>query len=112
MNRMKLEDITLNHLKILKVVDECGSFSIAAKKLGYSQALISKKVKQLEDYFGVRLLDRSPGSISLTYRGKQLVTQTYSVVKTVENLQREFQMTLSFEREDIAIGSASLQLNC
>ena len=44
MNKIKLEDITLNHIKILKAVDDCGSFSKAAQKLGYSQALISKIV--------------------------------------------------------------------
>lgn len=108
MTQIKLEDITLNHLKILRVVDECHSFSIAAKKLGYSQALISKKVKQVEDYFGVRLLSRSPGSVSLTNKGKQLIAQAYSVVETVENLQQEFQLTLSFEGQTIAIGATPL----
>ena len=97
MNKIKLEDITLNHIKILKAVDDCGSFSKAGQKLGYSQALISKKVKQIEDYFGVTLLNRSPGSICLTNKGKKLISQTLNVVETVENLQEEFQATFSTE---------------
>jgi molybdate transport repressor ModE-like protein len=109
-NKIKLEDITLNHIKILKAVDDCGSFSKAAHKLGYSQALISKKVKQIEDYFGVILLNRSPGSICLTNKGKKLISQTFNVVETVENLQEEFQATFSAEGEDLILGATSLIL--
>ncbi|MBD2511385.1 LysR family transcriptional regulator [Nostoc muscorum FACHB-395] len=110
MNKIKLEDITLNHIKILKAVDDCGSFSKAAQKLGYSQALISKKVKQIEDYFGVILLNRSPGSICLTHKGKKLISQTFNVVETVENLQEEFQATFSAEGEDLILGATNLIL--
>ncbi|MEL7053471.1 MAG: LysR family transcriptional regulator [Cyanobacteria bacterium J06588_5] len=87
---MQLEDITLNHLKILKTVHDCQSFSKAAKSLGFSQGLISKKVKQLESYFGTRLLKRSPGSISLTIKGERLIAKVYGVFEDVETLQREF----------------------
>ncbi|MEH2275683.1 MAG: LysR family transcriptional regulator [Nostoc sp.] len=110
MNKIKLEDITLNHIKILKAVNDCGSFSKAGQKLGYSQALISKKVKQIEDYFGVILLNRSPGSICLTNKGKRLISQTLNVVETVENLQEEFQATFSTEGEDLILGATNLIL--
>ncbi|AVH66507.1 LysR family transcriptional regulator [Nostoc sp. 'Peltigera membranacea cyanobiont' 213] len=110
MNKIKLEDITLNHIKILKAVDDCGSFSKAAQKLGCSQALISKKVKQIEDCFGVILLNRSPGSICLTNKGKKLISQTFNVVETVENLQEEFQTRFSAEGEDLILGATSLIL--
>ncbi|MEH2248960.1 LysR family transcriptional regulator [Nostoc sp.] len=110
MNKIKLEDITLNHIKILKAVDDCGSFSKAAQKLGYSQSLISKKVKQIEDYFGVILLNRSPGCIGLTNKGKKLISQTLNLVETVENLQEEFQATFSTEGEDLILGATNLIL--
>ncbi|MEH2093499.1 LysR family transcriptional regulator [Nostoc sp.] len=110
MNKIKLEDITLNHIKILKAVDDCGSFSKAAQKLGCSQSLISKKVKQIEDCFGVILLNRSPGSICLTNKGKKLISQTFNVVETVENLQEEFQTRFSAEGEDLILGATSLIL--
>ncbi|MEH2071130.1 MAG: LysR family transcriptional regulator [Nostoc sp.] len=110
MNKIKLEDITLNHIKILKAVDDCGSFSKAAQKLGYSQGLISKKVKQTEDYFGVTLLNRSPGSICLTNKGKKLISQTLNVVETVENLREEFQVTFSTEGEELILGATNLIL--
>ncbi|MEM8809382.1 MAG: LysR family transcriptional regulator, partial [Cyanobacteria bacterium P01_G01_bin.38] len=104
-----LEDITLNHLKILKTVHDCKSFSKAAKVLGCSQSLISKKVKQLEDYFGTRLLKRAPGSVSLTSKGERLIAKTYSVYEEVEILHEEFQnTTFDLTHQALAIGTTSL----
>jgi molybdate transport repressor ModE-like protein len=105
---MKTEDITLNHIKILKTVSDCGSFSKAAKQLQCSQAMISKKVKQLEECFRVRLLTRSPGAIGLTYKGKKLIAHIQNTVETVERLQEEFQLTLSTEGEDLLLGVSPL----
>lgn len=101
---MKAEDITLNHIKILKTVNDCGSFSRAAQQLKCSQAMISKKVKQMEECFGVRLLSRSPGAISLTYKGRKLISQIQGTVETIESLRKEFQVTLSAEGEDLLLG--------
>lgn len=106
---MKLEDITLNHLKILKTVDDYNSFSKAAKVLGYSQSLISKKVKQLEDYFETRLLQRAPGSVGLTSKGKRLVARVEGVYEDVETLHKEFQNTVFDQtREELLIGTTAL----
>ncbi len=105
---MRTEDITFNHIKILKAVDDCGSFSKAAQKLQCSQAMISKKVKQLEDCFGVQLLSRAPGAIGLTYKGKKLISKIQDTVETVKSLQEEFQITLSAEGEDLLLGVTPL----
>ncbi|NEQ54621.1 MAG: LysR family transcriptional regulator [Leptolyngbya sp. SIO3F4] len=106
---MKLEDITLNHLKLLKAVHDCKSFSKAAKTMGCSQSLISKKVKQLEDYFGTRLLKRAPGSVTLTSKGERLITKAYGVCEEIEILYEEFQNT-TFDQANqvLVIGTTSL----
>ncbi|NJK63758.1 MAG: LysR family transcriptional regulator [Synechococcaceae cyanobacterium SM2_3_1] len=106
---MKLEDITLNHIRILKVVHDCQSFSKAATELGYSQGLISKKVKQLEDYFGTRLLKRSPGLVCLTNKGERLITKFCGLYEDVEALHQEFQTSgLDLTRHELVVGTTSL----
>jgi DNA-binding transcriptional LysR family regulator/ABC-type nitrate/sulfonate/bicarbonate transport system substrate-binding protein len=108
MSISKLEDVTLNHFRILEAVDKHQSFSKAAQELGYSQGLISKKVKQLEDYFGVRLLNRSPGLISLTNKGKKLIEHTQSILIKVEGLHQEFQAVFDEGDKGITLGTTNL----
>jgi DNA-binding transcriptional LysR family regulator/ABC-type nitrate/sulfonate/bicarbonate transport system substrate-binding protein len=108
MSISKLEDVTLNHFRILKAVDQYQSFSKAAQELGYSQGLISKKVKQLETYFGVRLLNRSPGLISLTNKGKKLIEHTQSILTKVEGLHQEFQAVFDEGDKEITLGTTNL----
>ena len=50
-------------------VVRAGSFTIAASQLGLSRALVSRHVSDLEARLGVRLLNRSTRSLSLTEEG-------------------------------------------
>ena len=50
-------------------VAEAGSFSAAARRLNIGQPSISKAIAQLEAYLGVRLLQRSTRSLTLTEAG-------------------------------------------
>lgn len=105
---MKLEDISFNHIKILRTVNDCQSFSKAAVELDYSQSLISKKVKQLEDYFGTRLLTRSPGKIRLTNKGKKLIAKTNELFDGMKDLQQEFQTSFNGVEEELIVGITPL----
>ena len=46
-----------------------GSFSEAAKMLGFSRALVSRHVTDLEKHLGIRLLTRTTRRITLTEAG-------------------------------------------
>jgi DNA-binding transcriptional LysR family regulator len=50
-------------------VANAGSFTKAARQLGLSRALISRRIIELEARLGVRLLNRSTRSVSLTAGG-------------------------------------------
>ena len=56
----------------LKVVD-LGSFSRAARELGYTQSTVSQSVIQMETAFGFKLLDRNKKGFSLTPEGEALL---------------------------------------
>lgn len=60
-------------------VAELGSFTKAAEQLGYSQSTISFQIKQLEDEIGCLLFERINHTITLTDRGRELVSYAHQV---------------------------------
>src|SRR5215813_5036283 len=66
--RMKLHD-----LHVLMAVVQAGSMNKAAKLLHTTQPAISRSISQLEQAFGVRLLDRRRQGVEPTEYGRALV---------------------------------------
>ena len=60
-------------------VAELGSFTKAAEQLGYSQSTISFQIKQLEDELGCLLFERINHTITLTQKGRELVSYAHQV---------------------------------
>ncbi|KGJ91868.1 LysR family transcriptional regulator [Colwellia psychrerythraea] len=65
---------------IFTQVVECGSFSGAAEATGHSNSYISKTLNKLEARVGVRLLNRTTRSISLTPEGQVYYEQCQQLV--------------------------------
>ncbi|SCK36183.1 DNA-binding transcriptional regulator, LysR family [Variovorax sp. HW608] len=82
---------SLDLLKAFREVAARGSFSRAATTLGMSKANISKYVAQLEERLGVRLLNRSTRSVSLTDAGHLLLERSTPFMEMVELTQSELQ---------------------
>lgn len=59
-----------NEVAIFVQIVDCGSFSAAARKLKLPVTNISRKLSQLEDRLGQRLLNRTTRKMSLTEAGK------------------------------------------
>ena len=60
-------------------VAELGSFTKASEQLGYSQSTVSFQIKQLEDELGCLLFERINHTITLTERGRELVSYAHQV---------------------------------
>jgi DNA-binding transcriptional LysR family regulator len=65
----------LNALIIFAKVVEAKSFSEAARRLRMPISTVSRRVAELEDQLGVRLLDRSTRSLRLTELGSEVFEQ-------------------------------------
>lgn len=57
-------------IPVFVAVVETGGFSSAARRLGVSKSAVSKRITQLEDKLGVRLLYRTTRQLSLTEAGE------------------------------------------
>lgn len=60
-----------------------GSFTRAAGKLGITPSALSQTIRTLEDRLGVRLLNRSTRSVSLTESGQRLLAQVEPGLATI-----------------------------
>lgn len=63
-------NFNLNDLQAFRAVAELSSFRKAADALHVSQPAFSRRIEKLEEALGVRLLDRSTRSVSLTAVGR------------------------------------------
>ena len=63
----------LNSLVVFAHVVEANSFSEAARRLKMPSSTVSRRIAELEDELGVRLLDRSTRRLRLTDVGSELL---------------------------------------
>jgi DNA-binding transcriptional LysR family regulator len=82
---------SLELIKTFREVAQQGNFSRAATRLNMSKGTVSKYIAELEERFGVRLLNRSTRSVSLTDAGALLLERSTPVLEMVELTQSELQ---------------------
>src|SRR6516165_2461965 len=67
------DTINLNSLVIFAKVAEASSFSEAARRLKIPVSTVSRRIAELEDLLGVRLLERSTRKLRLTELGAEVL---------------------------------------
>ncbi|MCL6705381.1 LysR family transcriptional regulator [Pseudomonas sp. R2.Fl] len=77
----------LGDLEIFARVISSGSMSLAARSLGLSPAVVSKRIKRLEDRLGTRLLQRTTRQISLTEAGQGFHERVLAVLAGLEEAE-------------------------
>ncbi|MCJ0765384.1 LysR family transcriptional regulator [Variovorax terrae] len=80
---------TLELIRTFREVASRGSFSMAARALALSKASVSKYVAELEARLGVRLLNRSTRTVSLTDAGSLLLERSTPLVDMIEHTTAE-----------------------
>lgn len=79
-----MEQFDLNEIAIFVKVVDAGSFTGAAKSLGLPKSTVSRKITQLEERLGVRLLQRTTRTLSLTDTGSAYYNQCSRIISDVE----------------------------
>lgn len=77
----------LGDLEIFVRVVATGSMSAAGRLLGLSPAVVSKRIKRLEERLGTRLLQRTTRQISLTEAGQGFYDRVLGVLAGVEEAE-------------------------
>ena len=78
----------LRHLRYFVAVAEELHFSRAAERLHIAQPAVSEQVRKLEEELGVRLLNRTKRTVSLTDAGAALLVEARRVLQQVEMARR------------------------
>jgi len=75
-------------LQLLVELVRAGSFSAAAREMGVTTAAVSKRLAQIEDRLGVRLLNRNTRRISLTAEGELYLDNARRILSDIEHLDQ------------------------
>lgn len=79
----------LSALKVFAEVARRGGFSAAAEALDMSRAMVTRHVMELEQWLGVRLLQRTTRRVSLTDAGEQCLLRAEYMLALAEEMAAE-----------------------
>jgi DNA-binding transcriptional LysR family regulator len=81
---MTFDDRALNGLGVLAAVVRGGNFAVAGKSLNMSQSGVSRAIARLEARLGVRLLERTTRTVTLSEEGRRLYEQIVPLLAGLE----------------------------
>jgi len=81
---MTFDDRALNGLGVLAAVVRGGNFAVAGKSLNMSQSGVSRAIARLEARLGVRLLERTTRTVTLSEEGRRLYEQVVPLLAGLE----------------------------
>jgi DNA-binding transcriptional LysR family regulator len=81
---MRFDDRILNGLGVLAAVVKSGNFAVAGKSLNMSQSGVSRAIARLETRLGVRLLERTTRTVTLSEEGRRLYEQIVPLLAGME----------------------------
>ncbi|WP_261904396.1 LysR family transcriptional regulator [Vibrio fortis] len=79
----------LNAVTVFVQVVECGSFTHAAEALNMTKSTVSRKLAELEQHLGVRLITRSTRSLVLTSEGEHFYTSSQQMLEIMSQAELE-----------------------
>lgn len=84
-----MADFSPTGLRVLREVVERGSFTAAARGLGYTQSAVSRQIAALEALAGRPLFERGRRGVALTPAGERLLMRATRVLDELDAARRE-----------------------
>ena len=95
--------MNIRHLKIFIMVANCNNMSLAADRLFISQPSVSQAIKEIEDYYEIKLFERLSKKLYITENGKLLLKYARHIVSSFEDMEKELKN--SSEKISLTIGA-------
>jgi len=77
----------ISDMAVFASVIASGSLTGAGRQLGMSPAVVSKRLRKLEDHLGTRLLHRTTRQISLTEAGQGYYERVVDILAGIEEAE-------------------------
>lgn len=81
-----MADLKLKDLRYLVAVADERHFGRAARRSCVSQPTLSAQLRKLEDYLGVRLIERQPRRVALTEAGEKVVARARRILQDSDEI--------------------------
>ena len=91
----------------LAAAAEYGSFTKAAEILNYSQSAVSRMIRDIEDEWGISVLERSKNGVQLTSDGLKIMPYVKNLCSEYESLKMQISEINGLESGIIRIGTFS-----
>ena len=92
--------MTLQQLKYIIQIVQCGSITMAAQKLYITQPSLSKAVSELEQEMGITIFLRSNRGVILSEEGTKFLSYARQVVEQAELLEKQKELQTAAEEKD------------
>lgn len=97
--------MTLQQLRYILTIAQCGSISSAAHELYISQSSLSIAVKDVERECGVQIFERSAKGITLTRDGVELLGYARQIVEQADLMEKRYSKTAEPVTQHLTITS-------
>lgn len=101
-----MDNPLIKYLAFVKTVEK-GSFTKAAESLDYAQSSVSKMIADLEDEWGMTLLERNRNGVCVTSAGTQVLPYLRRVLSGYSNLEGQILQMQGIETGVVRIGTFS-----
>ena len=81
--------MTLRHLRIFLTVCDTGSMTGAANRLFMAQPSVSLAIREMEEYYGVKLFDRISKKLFLTESGRRVLEYARHIIALLDEMEQE-----------------------
>lgn len=95
--------MTIRHLRIFLAVAKEGKMGLAAKSLFISQPSVSQAIKEIEDYYGIKLFERLSKKLYMTENGERLLQYARPIIESFDEM--EMSLRHAGEQVNLRIGA-------